>query len=222
MARAAWGGAAVFPRLWLIADRGQQPDDDPLSERFRAILDVAPSGSLGVIERDHTGSSDRHRLRRLGWLARLLGLAGVPLWVNRRADLALAVGAAGVTCMGASLQVSTMARHFPTLGRAASCHSPEEAAKAAEAGASFILAAPVFDPTSKPRERPPLGPGGLAALVAAAGSTPVVALGGLTPERVPDVLAVGAAGVAVLGGVLGCAAPGERTSSFLKAMMHAF
>ncbi len=47
---------------------------------------------------------------------------------------------------------------------------------------------------------------------------PVLAVGGLTPERVPEVLAAGAAGVAVIGAIYAAPRPADATKAFLDAL----
>jgi thiazole tautomerase (transcriptional regulator TenI) len=81
------------------------------------------------------------------------------------------------------------------LGR--SVHGPDGASRAA--GADYLLAGHVYPSRSKPG-LPPLGLSGLAAIVAAA-PCPVLAIGGITPERVAEVVRAGAYGVAVIGAI---------------------
>jgi thiamine biosynthesis protein ThiS len=78
-----------------------------------------------------------------------------------------------------------------------SVHTEEGASLAA--GADYLLAGHVFPSASKPG-RSPLGVAGLAAIAAAA-PCPVLAIGGITPERVPEVVRAGALGVAVIGAI---------------------
>ncbi len=211
--------APGLARLWLIVDRGHQPDDGGLFARLAAMapLLTEAAGDVGVIERDHTGTSDRARLERLERLAAFAIACGAPLWVNRRADLALAVGAAGVVAMGASIDAETLQTHFTGIDCAASCHNGAELARAEAAHARFALLAPIFNPTSKPPERPPLGLEGLRAL---AGDVrlPVVALGGLDASHVRGALGAGAHGVAVLGAILGAADPAAALGAALAAL----
>jgi thiamine biosynthesis protein ThiS len=79
-----------------------------------------------------------------------------------------------------------------------SVHSPEGAAAAT--GADYVLAGHVYTSPSK-RGLPPLGPAGLARIVAVA-PCPVIAIGGITPDRVPEVIETGARGVAVIGAIV--------------------
>ncbi len=185
-----------------------------------APLLAEASGDVGVIERDHTGTPDRARLARLVGLAGVLGPCESPLWVNRRADLATAVGAAGVIAMGASLDVDTLQAYFPALSFAVSCHTREELVRAQTSPARFALLAPVLNPTSKPPERPPLGLDGLRAATVGV-RLPVVALGGLDGAHVRAVLGSGAHGVAVLGGIFGAHDPAAALGAALSALQLA-
>jgi thiamine biosynthesis protein ThiS len=74
----------------------------------------------------------------------------------------------------------------------------------------YLLAGHVFATVSKPG-RPPLGLDGLGAIVAAS-PAPVLAIGGITGERVAAVIAAGAAGIAVIGAISEAADPGRAAS----------
>ncbi len=143
---------------------------------------------------------------------------GARLLINDRADVALAARADGVQHTHLSLPVDALRAITPAgflIG--ASAHSTTEAKQAVEQGADFVVFGPVYDTPSKRRYGPPLG---LAALEAAAHAVarPVLAVGGLTPERVVDVLAAGAAGVAVIGAIYAAARPADATKAFLDAL----
>ena len=143
------------------------------------------------------------------------------LVINDRVDVALAVGADGVQRTHESLPVSVLRTiGGPGLTVGASVHSLDEARTAADEGADFIVFGPVFDTPSK---RPYGSPQGLDTLrrVTAAVATPVLAIGGITPARVPNVLAAGAAGVGVISAILATPRPGESTRAFLDALGRA-
>ena len=118
------------------------------------------------------------------------------LVVNDRLDVALACGADGVHLRGDSLPIGDARRIAPAgflIGR--SVHSAPEAA--ASAGADYLIAGTVFGSTSKPAAAPLLGVDGLRAIVRASGR-PVLAIGGMSLERLDAVAAAGAAGLAAI------------------------
>lgn len=174
------------------------------------------------------------RLEGAEWLAWAEALAdaarrgarhGPPLvLVNRRLDVALALGAGGAH-LGFDAVAPADARALLGAGAriGASCHHADEVAAAARAGlVDYVhlapIHAPLSKPASKPASRPPLGAGALAA--AARHGLPVIAQGGLTAAHAADAVAAGAAGVAVTGAVLAAADP-ERESAALRDALDA-
>ena len=117
-----------------------------------------------------------------------------PVFVNDRADVARIVGAAGVHLPSAGLSVA-FARSIvgPNCWIGRSAHSVEGVESAADQGADYVFLGPIWPTTSHPNTEP-LGPGALAK----AENVPIVAIGGITPEKVPECLASGAYGVAVI------------------------
>jgi len=118
--------------------------------------------------------------------------------INDRLDIALAVGAHGVHLGGQSLPANVVRRHVEKdflIG--ASCHSLDQALEAEAGGADYILLGPVFDTPSKRRYGPPLGLDKFSE-VAHRIKIPVLALGGITVERVRTCLEAGAAGIAAI------------------------
>src|SRR5262249_21250720 len=117
--------------------------------------------------------------------------------VNDRLDVALAAGADGVHLRADSIPVAEARRLAPAgflIGR--SVHSAAEAAAAR--GADYLIAGTVFPARSQGTPPPLLGSDGLRAMVSAT-PAPVLAIGGITLERLEDVAAAGAAGVAAIG-----------------------
>ena len=70
---------------------------------------------------------------------------------------------------------------------------------------------------SKPGYGPALGPQGLT-LIAKACPVPVIAIGGVTFENIPDCLVAGAAGIAVMGGVMRAENPGDAVAQLIAAL----
>ncbi|MFB3922358.1 MAG: thiamine phosphate synthase [Terriglobia bacterium] len=116
--------------------------------------------------------------------------------VNDRLDVAAAAGAAGVHLGTHSLPAHIARQHAPDgflIG--VSCHSLEEAFAAERAKADYILLGPIFETPSKLAYGPPLG---LEVLreVAVRVELPILALGGITVERVKRCFEAGAVGIA--------------------------
>ena len=141
------------------------------------------------------------RLLRLGVdLRSATTEAGALLLVNGRADVALAAAADGVHLGQRSLPVAAARslRHDWLVG--ASVHDPDGLTdEAGEAAADFLLVGTIWTTPSHPG-RPGAGVERVAE-VARRVAVPVVAIGGVTPERVASAVSAGAAGVAVLRGV---------------------
>lgn len=155
-----------------------------------------------------------------GRLREVTRSCGARLLLNDRVDVALAVEADGVHLTAASMS-SIAARGLIGSGRllGRSVHSLEEIEHERAAGAvDYLQFGPVFATASKAAYGPPQGLGRLARAVAAARPLAVVAVGGISVERVADVVASGAAGIAVITAVMRSADPYASTGRFLSAL----
>ena len=126
--------------------------------------------------------------------------AGAACLVNDRLDLALAAGADGVHLGQTDLPVADARALFDRLGGGlvGATATTADDARAAEAdGADYVGFGPVFPTSSKDHPASVKGLAGLAEACAAV-RIPVVAIAGLTPERVAPCLDAGAWGVAVM------------------------
>jgi thiamine-phosphate pyrophosphorylase len=99
-------------------------------------------------------------------------------------------------------------------------HSLEDALAAEADGADWIVFGPVYDTPSKRRYGAPQG---LATLERVAGAVriPAIAIGGIVPERVAEVRAAGAHGVAAISALLAAESPAAATRKFLEALSRA-
>jgi thiamine-phosphate pyrophosphorylase len=97
-----------------------------------------------------------------------------------------------------------------------SIHSADEARAVDPASVDYVIAGPVFATESKPGYGPALGTEGLAAIIKSS-PVPVIAIGGITAQTAPDCLAAGAAGIAIMGGVMRAADPGKEIENLLAA-----
>ncbi|MEX2446734.1 MAG: thiamine phosphate synthase, partial [Dehalococcoidia bacterium] len=137
--------------------------------------------------------------------------ANVPLLLNGPPDLAAALGYDGVHYPQAAIPV---ARPPALRWTTAAVHDLDAVARAGRAGIDAMVFGAVFDPGSHAGTG-----GGLEALRAAcdAASRPVIAIGGISPERVEDCARAGAAGVAVVSGVIGDPDPAAAVARYCEA-----
>lgn len=153
--------------------------------------------------------------RRLYDLARALRAhAGeARLLVNDRVDVALAA-ADGAQVGARGLRVDDARRLLgPDRLLGASVHSAAEAHQAARDGADFVVAGTIW-PTASHPGRPGAGVGLIRELASI--GLPVIAIGGVTPERAAEARAAGAAGVAVVRGVWNAADPEAAVREYME------
>lgn len=132
----------------------------------------------------------------------LLAALRVPLIINDRADVAIATGAAGVHLGPADLAPDRVRRIAPA-GFVIGCSVGTRDEIARGAAADYWGVGPLNATTTKPDAGAALGAAGFAAIVAASDGRPCVAIGGVRPADVDEVLSTGGAGVAVVSGILG-------------------
>ncbi len=144
---------------------------------------------------------------------------GLPVVVNDRLDVALATAAAGCHLGQADFPIDEARAMAPAgfwLGGSAG--TPDEARVAARAGAHYLGIGPIAATGSKADAGDAIGAAGFARIHAAAPQLPAVAIGGVTAAMAPDLLAAGAAGVAVISAVIGAADPRAATRALAAAL----
>lgn len=170
----------------------------------RALIDCvceALEGGVTLVQyRAKTASSAEMYAEALQ-LKALCDSFNVPLIINDRLDIAMAVGAAGVH-LGQDDLPCAAARKI--LGEdyliGVSAHNPAEAKAALQSGADYLGCGAVFGTATKADVKK-LGTEGLAAICKAKG-LPVVGIGGVTADNYREVRAAGADGAAIVSGIL--------------------
>lgn len=199
------------PQLHLITD----PALDPL-EQVRRIELAVPHG-VDAVHLRLPAASAREVYDLAMVLQGSLVSRGVPLIVNDRIDVALAVNAGGVQVGARGLPLRAVRRMLgPAAPVGVSVHSVDEAAAAERDGATWVTFGHVWETGSHPGE-----PGrGVEALreVAAAVEIPVIAIGGITTAQVPEALAAGASGIAAISAILAADDPAEATRTIRAAL----
>jgi len=202
----------MLGRVHLITD--SRPGADPVAQ-VRALLPMATS-DLVIQFRPARDWSDRHVFELGCEIAALCRTAGVKLLVNDRIDIAMAIAADGAHVGASDLPVAAVRKLLgPGCLIGATVRSPVQARQAVAGGADYIGVGPCYGTSTKDGLPPPLGVAGLAAITPLARA---VAIGGITIQRVPAVMAAGAHGVAVVGAVADAPDPAAALAGLLAAV----
>lgn len=205
--------AAPLPfRLYLITDRAQCGGRSLVD-----TLDQACHAGVRAIQIREKDLPPRDLIRLVLDIQRRATPYGVSLFVNDRVDVAR-ITATGVHLPESGLPPDLARRCLPD-GTWVGCstHSLDSACLAEDAGADFITFGPVFFTSSKASYGPPQGLEHLQS-VAEAVKIPVLAIGGITPDRVPACLKAGAGGVAVISAILAADDVAAAAAAFEAAL----
>ncbi len=204
-----------YPCLCLVTDRGVCPPDE-LPQRVAAAV----AGGVDLVQlrdKELPGGALLEQATALLEITQGRAL----LLVNERADVAAASGAGGVQLGEAAMAtelVRTIVGGDSVIGR--SVHSVDGAKEAAASGADFLLVGTMFATRSHPGEEPS-GPGLLERIRAAGVNVPLIAIGGITPANVTEVMNAGANGAAVITNVLASDDPAAAARRLKAAMVDA-
>lgn len=195
-------------------------DDDPRWGRDPAEqARLACEGGARVVQLRAKHAPDREALAWAEAIAELCRKAGARFVVNDRADLAWAAGADAVHLGQEDLPPGSLPaalREGLAVGR--STHSLEQATRAADEDVDYVAFGPVFGTASKDTGWSARGVDRVAEVVRAVAPRPVVAIGGITREGIPPLLAAGVQGAAVISAVAGAPDPRAATRELALAL----
>jgi len=188
---------AIDYSLYLLTDRSLIGSKDFLSSVRGAL-----AGGVTLLQIREKAVSTRDFYSAGLQLKRLAAEFGVPLIVNDRLDLALALDADGLHIGQDDLPLDAAQRIIgkdKILGYSVS--TVEEAVYGERMGADYLGAGPVFPSGSKIDAVPPIGLRGLKAIRQSV-KIPVVGIGGIGPANLAEVKKCGVDGIAVISGIL--------------------
>jgi thiamine-phosphate pyrophosphorylase len=179
---------------------------------------AALDGGASVLQVRIKHGTDRERLDTIAAIAaRCRGRAATCI-VNDRVDVALAVGADGVHLGADDLPVAAARRIAgPHLIVGGTAREPDTAVQLVADGADYLGVGPCYPTSSKTGLPEPGGPERIRR-VAHAVDVPILAIGGVTVDRVTALVDAGAWGVAVIGAVRDAADPVDATARLMDAV----
>jgi thiamine-phosphate pyrophosphorylase len=152
-------------------------------------------------------------------LVRAAAPYGASVIVNDRADVALIAHASGVHVGQEDLPPSAARRLLgPDATIGYSTHTIAQVDAAALEPISYLAVGPVFGTQTKDTGYEAVGLALVAEAARRSHGRPVVAIGGITLERAPEVLAAGASSVAVITDLLAGGDPAARVAAYLKVL----
>lgn len=196
--------------LYAILDRGFFRGR-PLQALARAVVE----GGAGVVQlRDKTSESREFYEAALA-VKSVTEAHAVPLIINDRLDVALAVDAEGVHLGQEDLPL-TVARRLLGEHRilGASVHDAEECRRAVAEGADYLGVGTIYPTSTKEKER--IMGIEVVHTVRRMTDLPMVAIGGITLDNLEPVLRAGADGVAVISALLGTEDVRHRAREFVE------
>lgn len=201
--------------LYLVTDRRLS-----LGRSTVEVVAAAVSGGVTCVQLREKHCSTREFLDEARRVRELLVGTGVPLIINDRLDVALAVGADGVHLGQNDMHISDARRLVgERLVIGISAESVADAIRAEAEGADYIGVSPVFTTPTKMDTAPPLGLEGLREIRRAV-SLPLVAIGSIRHDNAAEVLRAGADGLAVVSAIV--SAPCPRTAAAALRQQIAF
>ncbi|MGA2492742.1 MAG: thiamine phosphate synthase [Roseiarcus sp.] len=198
-------------RLCLVTDRGLAAG--------RSVIDVALAavrGGATMVQLREKNATTRAFVEEARALKAALVPLGVPLAINDRLDVALAVDADGLHVGQDDMPVEAARRLLgPGAFIGLSITAVEQALRPDAAAADYLGVGPIYAQQTKVDAAAPLGLDGLRRIRGLTGK-PVVAIGGLTPDNSAPALAAGADGLAVVSAIVAAADPEAAARRFIS------
>lgn len=201
--------------LYLVTDRGLSKGRSTVD-----IVRAAVAGGVTCVQLREKECSTRQLVAEARAVREVLAGTGIPLIINDRIDVALAVGADGVHLGQTDMLIADARRvvgRSMLIGISAECVN--DAVRAEAQGADYVGISPVFATPTKTDTAPALGLDGVAAIREAV-SLPLVGIGGIKPGNAAEVIRAGCDGVAVVSAIVSAPDP-RKAATELKKIIHA-
>lgn len=187
---------------------------DHVAAGDRDLLDIvraAIAGGATMVQLREKTASTRALIELGQALHTITQATGIPLIVNDRVDVALAIGAEGIH-VGQDDMPVPLARQLigPRRILGVSVETVDQAFQAEQDGADYLGVGPVYQTPSKADASVPIGTSSLF-VIAQSVALPTLAIGGITAKNTRAVIQAGAAGIAVIGAIVAAADPQAAT-----------
>ena len=188
--------------LYLVTDR-----DLSCGRSTVEVVEAAVAGGVSCVQLREKHCSTREFITQAWALKRFLKSKKIPLIINDRLDVALAVEADGLHLGQQDMTISDARKISGTsLIIGISAESVDDALRAEKEGADYIGISPVFATPTKSDTAPPLGLEGVKTIRKMI-AIPIVGIGGINRQNALSVITAGADGIAVVSAIVGAKDP---------------
>lgn len=203
-----------FLKLYLVTDR-----DLSLGRSLEEVVSEAVAGGVTLVQLREKDAATGEFIELAGRLMKILTPLGIPLIINDRVDVALAIDADGVHIGQSDMPYETARRLLgPDKIIGLSVENMDDLIKANSLDVDYVGISPVYGTPTKTDTAEPFGLEGLRKAVNMS-KHPTVAIGGMNAGTIADVMAAGTDGVAVVSAI--CSAENIREAAAqLKAIVE--
>lgn len=194
--------------LYIITNR-----DLPRNRTLIEVIEEVIRGGATILQLREKKLPTRVFFENARTIQKITKKAGIPLIINDRLDIALAVDADGVHLGDEDLPLKYARKIAPHFIIGYSADSIHHARKAEEDGADYLGVGSVFPTKTKVDAGMAIGTKRLEEIKRAV-SIPVIAIGGITLENLPEVIQSGVDGVAVVSAIIAAESPFQATKKF--------
>lgn len=190
-------------------------DESVPLDKLLFIVEEAVKGGVSVVQLREKQSSGKSFFEKARYLKQLLQKYNVPLIINDRVDIALAVEADGVHIGQSDLPLKSVRKIVPSnMIVGVSVSTVEQAIEAERNGANYIGVGAVFPTNTK--EDAKVLPEGMLEQIIQNIKIPAVAIGGIKIDNLSKIAVTGVDGIAVVSGIMKAKNPKDAATLYLK------
>ena len=179
-----------------------------------SAVDAALQAGVTALQYRAKGKNSREMLQQAGKFKELCVKYNIPLIINDRLDIALAVAADGVHLGQDDLPLAIARRLAGDMIIGVSATSYDEGREAIVQGADYIGIGPIFETATKKAAKPPCGLEVIRRLKTEFSAARLVAIGGIDLDNFIPIITAGAEGIAVVSAILGSRDPRQAARAF--------
>ncbi|MFJ7931506.1 thiamine phosphate synthase [Peribacillus sp. NPDC096448] len=184
-------------------------------EELTKIIAESVSGGVSIVQLREKNNSSLSFYKKASALKQLLNELSIPLIINDRVDIALAVGADGIHIGQDDLPLPVVKKMVPEdMIVGVSVSTLEEALEAERNGADYIGVGSVF-PTKTKQDATLMALEDLGEICRSV-SIPAVAIGGISADNISSLSDSGLSGAAVVSAIMNADDPKTASESLLK------